>query len=308
MDRWDGLDAFVAVAERESFTTAAEDLGVSTSFISRTIARLEERLQTRLLYRSTRRVTLTDTGQTFLQHCRQLQDGFDEAVRVVQDLGGEPKGLLRITCAVAYGERFVMPVVNQFMDAYPGLRIDMELTNDVRDIIQDGFDLAIRLGHVPESRLVATRLAPRSMYLCAAPSYVSRYGIPTSLAELGKHNCLAGTSDQWVFQVDGREVLFRVRGNWRCNSGQAVLDAALRGIGLCQLPDYYVYEHLVEGALQALLPEHHPPDTAVWALYPQRRHLSPKVFLLVDLLKRHLASLPPYQKDDGLSVDHGRGA
>lgn len=294
IERWEGLEAFVAVAEGASFTAAAERLGVSTSHVSRSIARLEERLQARLFYRSTRRVSLTETGQTFLQHCRQLQDGFDEALRVVQDLGGAPKGLLRMTCAVAYGERFVVPLVNEFMTAYPALRVEIELTNQVRDILEDGFDLAVRLGHVPESRLVAMRLAPRRMYLCAAPAYLALHASPRSLAELGQHNCLVGTSDHWEFLVDRRPVSLRVQGNWRCNSGQAVLDAALRGFGLCQLPDYYVFEHLVGGSLQALLPEHEPPDTAVWALYPQRRHLSPKVYLLVDFLKRRLADLPPY--------------
>jgi DNA-binding transcriptional LysR family regulator len=294
-ERWEGLEAFVAVAEGASFTAAAERLGVSTSHVSRSIARLEERLQARLFYRSTRRVTLTETGQTFLQHCRQLQDGYDEALRVVQDLGGTPKGLLRMTCAVAYGERFVVPLVNEFMAAYPDLQVEIELSNQVRDIVQDGFDLAVRLGHVPESRLVATRLAPRRMYLCAAPAYLEGHGTPRTLAELGQHNCLLGTSDHWEFLVEGRAVSQRVYGNWRCNSGQAVLDAALRGFGLCQLPDYYVCEHLAQGSLRALLPENEPPGTAVWALYPQRRHLSPKVHLLVEFLKKHLAMLPIYR-------------
>lgn len=297
MERWDGLEAFVAVAEAGSFTTAAKHLGVSTSYISRTVSRLEEHMQTRLLYRSTRRISLTETGQTFLQHCRQLQDGFDEAVRMVHDMNSEPKGLLRMTCAVAYGERFIVPLINEFMATRPSLSVDIELTNQIRDIVQDGFDLAIRLGHAPDSRLVAMRLGPRRMYLCASPAYIAQHGKPTHLSELRQHNCLIGTADHWVFAAEAREVLVRPQGSWRCNSGQAVLDAALRGFGLCQLPDYYVYNHLITGALESLLPEHAPPRTAVWALYPERRHLSPKVSQLVAFLKEHLPKMPLYQAE-----------
>lgn len=249
MNRWEGLDEFVAVAETGQFTAAAERMGVSSSHISRQVARLEERLQTRLLYRSTRRVSLSEAGQTFLQHCQRLQDARDEALRAVSDLSAEPKGLLRMTCAVAYGERFIVPLVNAFMADYPQLRVDIELSNRQLDLLHEGFDLAIRLGRLSDSRLVATRLAPRLMYLCATPEYLRRHGTPQSPAELGQFNCLIGSSDLWSFLEDGRETQHRVQGNWRCNSGQAVLDAALRGFGLCQLPDYYVIEHLRSGRL-----------------------------------------------------------
>lgn len=294
MNRWEGLDEFVAVAECGQFTAAAERLGLSSSQVSRQVARLEERLQARLFYRSTRRVALTEAGQTFLQHCQRLQDAREEALRAVGDLGSEPKGLLRMTCAVAYGERFIVPLVTDFMTRHPQLRVDIELSNRNLDLVHEGLDLAIRLGRLQDSRLVATRLAPRRMYLCAAPDYLQHYGRPHSLSELGRHNCLIGSSDTWNFQLDGRETAQRVQGNWRCNSGQAVLDAALRGLGVCQLPDYYVLEHLRSGALVSLLDNQQPPNTAVWALYPQQRHLSPKVRQLVDFLREGLAQRSEY--------------
>ncbi|MDH1264346.1 LysR substrate-binding domain-containing protein [Pseudomonas sp. GD03944] len=295
MNRWEGLDEFVAVAECGQFTAAAERLGLSSSQVSRQIARLEERLQTRLFYRSTRRVALTEAGQTFLHHCQRLQDAREEALRAVGDLNSEPKGLLRMTCAVAYGERFIVPLVTDFMTRHPQLRVDIELSNRTLDLVHEGLDLAIRLGRLQDSRLVATRLAPRQMYLCAAPDYLQRYGRPHSLSELSRHNCLVGSTDQWSFQLDGRESSQRVQGNWRCNSGQAVLEAALRGLGLCQLPDYYVLEHLRSGALVSLLDNHQPPNTAVWALYPQQRHLSPKVRQLVDALREGLSQRVEYR-------------
>ncbi|UVE16666.1 LysR substrate-binding domain-containing protein [Pseudomonas sp. LS44] len=295
MSRWEGLDEFVAVAESGQFTAAAERLGLSSSHISRQVARLEERLQTRLFYRSTRKVALTEAGQTFLQHCQRLLDAREEALRAVSDLGSEPKGLLRMTCAVAYGERFIVPLVNQFMASHPQLRVEIELSNRTLDLVHEGLDLAIRLGRLQDSRLVAAHLAPRVMYLCAAPEYLERYGRPHSLSEVAQHNCLIGSSDQWDFRQESRELSLRVQGNWRCNSGQAVLDAALRGFGLCQLPDYYVLEHLRSGALVSLLEQHQPPNTAVWALYPQQRHLSPKVRQLVDALKSGLAQQVEYR-------------
>src|SRR5574343_185266 len=260
MNRWEGLDEFVAVAECGQFSAAAERLGLSTSQVSRQVARLEERLQSRLFYRSTRRVALTEAGQTFLQHCQRLQDAREEALRAVSDLGAEPKGLLRMTCASAYGERFIVPLVNQFMAQHPQLRVEIELSNRQLDLLHEGLDLAIRLGRLQDSRLMAARLAPREMYLCAAPDYLQHYGRPHSLSELSRHNCLIGSSEHWSFAEGGRETQVRVQGNWRCNSGQAVLDAALRGFGLCQLPDYYVLPHLRSGALISLLEQHQPPN------------------------------------------------
>jgi DNA-binding transcriptional LysR family regulator len=273
---------------------AAERLRVSSSHVSRQVARLEERLQARLFYRTTRRVSLTEAGQTFFSRCQRLIEERDEAFLAVSDLHGTPKGLLRMTAAVAYGERFIVPLVNEFMAQHPQLRVEIELSNRPLDLVQEGYDLAIRLGRLSESSMVATRIAPRALYLCASPSYLQRYGRPHTLSELSRHNCLIGTSDTWMLQVEGREQPFKPSGNWRCNSGQAVLDAALNGLGLCQLPDYYVLELLRRGLLVSLLEDNRPPDSAVWAVYPQRRYPLPKVRLLIDSLKQGLALRQEY--------------
>ena len=271
VQRWSGIEAFVAVAECGGFSLRRSGSACPPSHVSRQVAALEERLQTWLFYRSTRQVALTEIGKTFCSTAVSCRKATTRRCESSTTWAGT-KGLLRMTCAVAYGERFVVPLENEFMAMHSQLRLEIELTNQTRDILQDGFDLAIRLGRLSDSRLVGTRIAPRVMYLCAAPSYLERHGAPHSLSELAHHDCLVGTSDNWVFQAGGREVMQRVQGKWRCNSGQAVLDAALRGFGLCQLPDYYVLEHLASGALRALLPALQPPNTAVWAVYPQRRH------------------------------------
>lgn len=295
MTPWEGIDEFVSVAELGHFSGAAKRLGVSSSHISRQVARLEDRLQTRLLYRSTRKVSLTEAGVTFLAHCQRLIDARDEAMQAVTDLGSSPKGLLRVTCAVAYGEEFIMPLLNDFQQLHPQLKIEMTLTNQTLDLFHGSYDLAIRLGRLQDSSMIATRLAPRHMYLCAAPCYLEQHGAPHSLSELPRHNCLIGSSDTWQFQQGGKETPLRVQGNWQCNSGKAVLEAALRGFGLCQLPDYYVLEHLRRGRLRALLPQHQPPHSGVWALYPQQRHLSPKVRQVVEWLREGLADRVEYQ-------------
>ncbi|MET1076583.1 MAG: LysR family transcriptional regulator [Pseudomonas sp.] len=291
---WEGLDEFVAVAECGSFLRAAERLRLSSSHVSRQIARLEERLQARLLYRTTRRVSLTEAGQTFFSRCQRLIEERDEAFLAISDLHGAPTGLLRMTAAVAYGERFIVPLVNAFMLQHPQLRVDIELSNRTLDLVQEGQDLAIRLGRLGESSLVASRIAPRRLYLCASPAYLDHYGRPHTLSELARHNCLIGTSDTWMLQNQGREQPFKPSGNWRCNSGQAVLDAALSGLGLCQLPDYYVLEPLRQGRLVALLPGHQPADAGVWAVCPQRRYPLPKVRLLIDSLRQGLARASAY--------------
>lgn len=290
MSRWDGIDEFVATAEAESFSRAAQRLSLSTSGVSRAVAGLEERLQTRLLYRTTRRVSLTDAGRAFLARCRQLILDRDEALAAVGEEDAELKGQLRMTCSAAYGERFVVPAVNAFALAHPKLAIDIDLSDAVRDIVSEGFDLAIRFGRLTDSRLIAKRLASRTRRLCAAPAYLARAGAPRTIADLARHACVLGAADAWPFRDGEREIAFKPLGRWRCNSGYAVLDATLRGLGICQLPNFYVDAAIAEGRLVPLLEANRPADEGVWAVYPHLRLLPAKVRLLVEHLERGLAA------------------
>ncbi len=288
MSRWDGIDEFAATAEAESFSQAARRLGLSTSGVSRAVAGLEERLQTRLLYRTTRRVSLTDAGRAFLVRCRQLIAERDEALASVGEDDGELKGLLRMTCSTAYGERFVAPAVNAFMLAHPKLAIEIDLDDAVRDIVSEGFDLAIRFGRLTDSRLIAKRLASRTRRLCAAPAYLARAGAPRTTEQLALHACVLGTADTWPLRDGDREIAFKPQGRWRCNSGQAVLDAALQGLGVCQLPNFYVDAAIADGRLVPLLESNTPADEGVWAVYPHLRLLPAKARLLVEHLEQRL--------------------
>lgn len=288
MFNWEGVSEFVAVAEAESFTAAGKRLGISTAQASRQVSALETRLSAKLFYRTTRRVSVTELGNIYYQHCRQLLDGLDEAERAITNLQSTPTGKLKITAPVTYGERTIAPLVNSFVAKYPGLEVRLHLTNQTLDLIDEGYDLAIRLGKLGDSTMMAKRLASRTQYVCASPEYLATHGVPHSLSELEQHNCLKGTLDYWRFQENGNARNIKVKGNIRCNSGRALVDAALKGIGIVQLPDYYVSHSIENGQLISLLEYLREPDEGVWALYPHNRHLSPKVRMLIDYLAKEL--------------------
>jgi len=281
---WDGIEEFVAVAQAGSFTAGASAFGASTTHMSRAIARLEARLDARLFNRTTRSLTLTETGRIFFDQCRRLVEEREEAIAGIAAQGA-PRGPLRLTCSYALGEMFVAPLVREFAQAHPAVSVTIDLDNDVVDIAGRGYDLAVRTGHLEDSRLIATRVAQRELITVASRDYLSLRGRPMRIDDLKTHDCLVGSSPQWHFRNDRN---FRPEGRWRCNSGTSVLDACLAGMGVCQLPAFYVGDHLAAGRLQIVLPEERPDDEPIWAIYPTRRHLSPKVAGLVAVLREKL--------------------
>jgi len=300
--RWDGVSEFVYVAEYESFTRAAKELGISTAQVSRQISALEKRLNIKLLYRTTRKVSLTEEGRVFYQHCRGVLDGLDAAEQAVSRFQSTPQGRIKLTAPMTYGEQQLLPLVNDFMVQYSDIEVTAFLSNQKVDLIDGGYDLAIRIGKLSDSTMMAKKLSHRTNFVCAAPSYLDTYGIPHSLSELSQHNCLLGTRDYWHFidtyQIDtdpqtnnsvGKERNLRVSGNIQYNSGHSLVDAALKGLGIVQLPDYYVQKYLASGELISLLDDYREPEESIWAIYPHNRHLSPKIRLLVDYLAERLA-------------------
>ncbi len=285
---WEGVNEFVAVVETGSFTRASQRLGVSVAHVSRQVRDLEKRLDARLLYRTTRKVSVTTEGSLYYRHCRQALDGLHEAEQAIGNLKDTPRGRIKLTAPVTYGESYVMPLVHDFMRIHPQVSIVAELSNQQMDLVDGGYDLAIRLGRLASSSMVARRLASRTQYVCASPAYLGNHGAPHTLSELHRHNCLLGNHPYWRFQENGRERTVRVSGSITSNSGNSLLDAALKGIGLVQLPNYYVAPYLDDGRLIALLHRFQEPDEGIWALYPQNRHLSPRIRLLVDFLAQHL--------------------
>ena len=296
--RWDGISEFVYVAEHESFTRAAKELGISTAQVSRQISALEKRLNIKLLYRTTRKVSLTEEGRVFYQHCRGVLDGLDAAEQAVSNLQSKPQGRIKLTAPVTYGEQQLLPLVNDFMVQYSDIEVTAFLSNQKIDLIDGGYDLAIRIGKLSDSTMMAKKLSRRTNFVCAAPTYLEKYGTPHALSELSQHNCLLGTRDYWHF-IDSKKTDYgkdadkeknmRVSGTVQYNSGHSLVDAALKGLGIVQLPDYYVQKYLASGELVSLLDNYREPEESIWAVYPHNRHLSPKIRLLVDYLAERLA-------------------
>ncbi|WP_298870287.1 LysR family transcriptional regulator [uncultured Psychrobacter sp.] len=301
--RWDGISEFVYVAEHESFTRAAKELGISTAQVSRQISALEKRLNIKLLYRTTRKVSLTEEGRVFYQHCRGVLDGLDAAEQAVSNLQSKPQGRIKLTAPVTYGEQQLLPLINDFMVQYSDIEVTAFLSNQKIDLIDGGYDLAIRIGKLSDSTMMAKKLSRRTNFVCAAPTYLEKYGTPHSLSDLSQHNCLLGTRDYWHFidfkETDSKKTDYgknadkeknlRVSGTVQYNSGHSLVDAALKGLGIVQLPDYYVQKYLASGELVSLLDNYREPEESIWAIYPHNRHLSPKIRLLVDYLAERLA-------------------
>ncbi|WNC68670.1 LysR substrate-binding domain-containing protein [Thalassotalea nanhaiensis] len=285
---WEGISEFVHVAETTSFTQASKKLQISTAQVSRQVSALEKRLNIKLLYRTTRKVSLTQEGQLFYQHCRSVLDGLAEAERAITNLQTKPQGKIKLTAPVTYGEQHILPLLNDFMLQYSDIEIQANLNNQRADLVEEGYDLAIRIGKLSDSSMMAKKIDQRTSYACASPSYLGKYGTPHSLSELSKHKCLLGTLDHWLFREAGKEKSIRITGGIRYNSGLGLVDAALKGLGVVHLPDYYVTQHIKSGNLITILDKYREPEESIWAIYPQNRHLSAKIRLLVDYLNAHL--------------------
>ena len=286
--KWDGISEFVSVAENQSFTLAAKKMAISTAQVSRQVSALEKRLNSKLFYRTTRKVSLTEEGRVFYQHCRAVLDGLEAAERAITNLQSKPQGKIKLTAPVTYGEQQILPLINDFIKRYSDIEVTAYLSNQQIDLVEQGYDLAIRLGKLSDSSMMAKKLAKRTNYICASPDYINKQGSPYSLSELSQHSCLLGTLDYWHFIEAGKQRNIRVTGRLRYNSGYSLADAALKGLGIVQLPDYYVKHHLKSGALVTLLDKYREPEEGIWAVYPHNRHLSPKIRLLVDYLSEHL--------------------
>jgi DNA-binding transcriptional LysR family regulator len=291
--KWEGIEAFVQVASQQSFSRAAKILGVSNSHVSKQVANLERHLDAQLLTRTTRKVSLTEMGHAFFIRCQDIVNTLDEAEQAVIDLQEKPRGRLRVSLAGAFGEEFIAPAAVSFMRDNPGLHIELSFDNKLVDLVADGYDIAIRAGMLEDSSLIARRVCNRKLLTCASQYYIDRYGRPETVDSLINHHCLIGTLDTWRFREGQRHFDMRVRGNWRSNNGRALAHAAVGGLGIAQLPDFYVREALERGALVTLLEDFNPTDTGVWAVYPHNRHLSAKVRMFISHLVEQLADATP---------------
>jgi DNA-binding transcriptional LysR family regulator len=294
MDRFQALRVFAQVVESGSFSAAAARLGLSPTATSRHVAELEGHLQTRLLNRTTRRVSLTESGRLFHQRCVQVLADLEEAEQEAARAAVVPRGTIKLTTSVNFGVRNVAPAIAAFVAAHPDVRFDVSLSDRMVDLVEEGFDLAIRIGAGGSESLVARKLGETRLVPCASPTYLEAHDAPRTPEDLQRHNCFTyeygSPRDLWRFRdADGRERNVRVKGNLHSNNGDLLAEAAARGAGVVFEPAFIVGPELRAGRLVPLLQEFATEPVPIFAVYPSRKHLSAKVRRFVDFLVERFA-------------------
>lgn len=301
MDRLTNLSVFVQVVESQGFAAAARALGLSPAMVSKHVQALEERLGARLLNRTTRRLSLTEVGQGYYERARQILADLDEADRAASDLQGTPRGTLKVDAPLSFGIRHVGPAIAAYLGACSEVVIDLTLNDRYIDLLAEGVDVALRIGELADSSLIARRLAPIRRVLCAAPTYLARHGTPQEPADLARHECLdytyASTPGEWRFvDKDGKDQVIRFSSRLRANNGDVLRLAALAGAGVAFQPSFIVGEDLGAGRLVPLLADYMPAPIALYAVYPPGRHLSVKVRSFVDFLVECFGEEPAWDR------------
>lgn len=289
MDRFAAIQVFAQVVESGSFAKAAERLNLSTSAASRHIADLEGHLQTRLLNRTTRRVSLTESGRAFYERSVQLLADLQEAEQEASKAAVEPRGTIRLTTSVTFGVRHVSHAIAEFLAAHPEVRFDVSLSDRVVDLVEEGFDLAVRIGPPGADNLVARKLGETRLVPCASPAYLARHGAPKTPEDLAAHNCFTYeyVSPRHLWQFRDRDAnvrAVRVAGTLHSNNGDLLAEVAARGAGIVFEPAFIVGPEVRAGRLVPLLQDFAPPPVAIYAVYPSRKHLSAKVRRFVEFL------------------------
>lgn len=303
-DRLAAMAAFAKVVEFNSFSGAARDLGLSKSAVSKLVACLEDEMGARLLNRTTRRLSLTEAGLAFYEGAQRALAEADAAEVAVTQLSTAPRGVLRVNAPMSFGVRHVAPALSAFMAAYPELAVELDLNDRVVDLIDEGYDMAVRIVRMRDSSLIVRRLAPSRSILCATPAYLARRGTPISPEDLADHDCLIYsyqvTGERWHFQGPGGERQVRISGRLRANNGDALMQAALDGLGIAMLPSFICGEDVRAGRLVHLMPEwNQRGGIDVCAVFPASRNLSPKVRVFIDFLASRFGERPYW--DEGLS-------
>jgi DNA-binding transcriptional LysR family regulator len=302
MDRFDEINAFAAVADARSFTQGARRLGVSSAQVSKLVAKLENRLGARLLNRTTRDVSLTDTGRAYLERARVLLEDFDALETSVRDETG-PKGLLRISAPMSFGASQLTPALLDFASAYPEVSLDVSSTDRMINLVEEGFDVAVRIGQLSDSSLIARKLAAVRMVTCASPDYLQAAGAPRTPQDLAGHEAIIDTNAAdplvWRFSNDNHRHDVRVHGRLRFAGADACVAAARRSLGVTRSPAFAAAEDLRAGRLVPLLCAFEPEQIYVHAVYPHGRHLAAKVRAFVDFLAKRYAGEPEWHQGWG---------
>ena len=300
MDRFLSIEAFVRVVESGSFVSAADRLGLSQAMVSRYVQDLESRLGTRLLQRTTRRLSLTQAGAAYFERSQQVLRDLEEMDASIASQTQQPRGTLRVNAPVVFGSRHLASLLAEYSARYPEVSVDLSLSDRFIDLVEEGVDLAIRIGTLEESSLVARRLCPIRLVICGAPDYLARRGRPRAPEDLAGHNCLGYTytrgGNEWPVIGPRGPLNIPVRGSLRANHGEALCQAAIDGLGLVLQPTFIAGDALREGRLEAVLPDYRPAELSAYAVFLSRKYLSAKLRTFVDYLAEKLGPEPYWDR------------
>jgi len=297
MDRIDAMRAFVAVVTEGSFSNAANTLQLSPQLVSKYVSKLEEQLNTRLLNRTTRKVSLTEAGSHYFGHAQQILLSIDDMESKLGGLQQNPKGVLRISAPVSFALKHMAKLITDFQIHYPLVKVDLQLTDRKVDIVEEGFDVALRIGQLKSSSLIAKKVAPIRVMLCAAPDYLNKHGTPTQPEDLERHRYLHYS----YMNMDGKDDIYQLLkakylkqgSELRSNNGDVLVDAAIAGAGLVLQPTFIISESISSGKLVVVLPEIEPEALGLYAVYAHRKLLPHKVRCFIDFMEGYYGT-PPY--------------
>lgn len=303
VDRIGDFHLFLRILDLGSISAAARSMNLSVAVASQRLRRLEHALGVRLFQRSTRQLRVTPEGAALAAQGRGLVEDLEALTSGLKQSAQEVAGTLRVSMPAAFGRQYISPLLPVFLARHPRLRLAIDFSDTFRDLVSEGLDLAIRIGQLPDSSLIARRLASNRRVLCASPAYLKRCGTPSAPEDLRDHECLvmsgaSGARDTWTLtSPSGETTSVRVHGRLESNMGEAIRDAALAGLGISLHSTWHVCEDLREGRLKVVLPDYHLPDSAIYAVMPPRRIMLPRVRAFIDFLAGHFGKIPPWERD-----------
>lgn len=292
------LKLLLRIATTHNISQAGKELGLSAAVASAHINKLEQDLGVRLLHRTTRKVALTEDGHALLSYAEDILASVDAAMAAVGAESVSPTGTLRITAPASFGRMHLIPALNGFMQAHPRLKVDLKLSDTIMDLVEGGFDVAIRNSALKDSSLIARKLAKDKRILCASPNYINQFGLPEVPQDLANHNCISLSGlDTWVFSHGKQQITIKAKGNFRTDNGEAIRDACSSGLGITINSTWSAYQQLISGELLPIL-SNFPlaEESALWAVYPSSRQLAPKVRAFIDYFSKIYSGTPHWDK------------
>ncbi len=297
MDTINGMRTFIGVVEAGSLTAAGERLGMSVALVSKYVGQLEERLDVRLLHRTTRSLTLTEIGKVYYDRCQQVVDDFDELENAIKDKNAKPSGKLVIAAPISFGEMFLTRAISKFLELHPKISINLQLTDRFINLADEAVDVAIRIAELPDSNMIARHLAPARIVCCASSIYLEENGTPKTPVDLVKHECIIDNNFRepgvWPFLIEGKRKAIKVKGRFSVNSARASREMILENKGIAMIPAYAIGNDIKSGKVKVLFKAHEAFDIGIYAIYLHRRHLAAKTRAFVDFIANQFSDKAP---------------